>query len=157
MRTGFKSTLLGIELGTLEVKGEWSDHYTTEATNKSVDNLQRMCVEKLSSSHLSAFPYWLVDNKPLERYHLRSSMMHERFQQTYLLNASKQVRPNEPNSTTVQQPNSTTTHQSKNPQDNSRTTKQPNNATAQFHNSTITHSSETVQQRSNPIAQQHLC
>ena len=33
MRTGFKSTLLGIELGTLEVKGEWSDHhyYTTEA------------------------------------------------------------------------------------------------------------------------------
>ena len=24
-------TLLGIELGTLEVKGEWSDHYTTEA------------------------------------------------------------------------------------------------------------------------------
>ena len=31
MRTGFESTLLGIELGTLEVKGEWSDHYTTEA------------------------------------------------------------------------------------------------------------------------------
>ena len=31
MRTGFKSTLLGIELGTLEVKGKWSDHYTTEA------------------------------------------------------------------------------------------------------------------------------
>ena len=25
MRTGFESTLLGIELGTLEVKGEWSD------------------------------------------------------------------------------------------------------------------------------------
>ena len=24
-------TLLGIEPGTLEVKGEWSDHYTTEA------------------------------------------------------------------------------------------------------------------------------
>ena len=31
MRTGFKSTLLGNELGTLEVKGEWSDHHTTEA------------------------------------------------------------------------------------------------------------------------------
>ena len=35
MRTGFESTLrwnlLGIEVGTLEVKGEWSDHYTTEA------------------------------------------------------------------------------------------------------------------------------
>ena len=35
MRTGFESTLrwtlLGIELGTSEVKGEWSDHYTTEA------------------------------------------------------------------------------------------------------------------------------
>ena len=29
MRTGFEFTLLGIELGTLEVKGEWSDHYTT--------------------------------------------------------------------------------------------------------------------------------
>ena len=32
MRTGLESTLrwtlLGIELGTLEVKGEWSDHYT---------------------------------------------------------------------------------------------------------------------------------
>ena len=28
----FESTLLGIELGTSEVKGEWSDHYTTEAT-----------------------------------------------------------------------------------------------------------------------------
>ena len=33
MRTGFESTILGIELGTLEVKGEWSDHYTTEAFN----------------------------------------------------------------------------------------------------------------------------
>ena len=31
MRTGFESTLLRIELGTLEVKGEWSDYYTTEA------------------------------------------------------------------------------------------------------------------------------
>ena len=31
MRTGFESTLLGIELGSLEVKGECSDHYTTEA------------------------------------------------------------------------------------------------------------------------------
>ena len=35
MRTGFESTLrwtlLGIELGTSEVKGEWSDHYATEA------------------------------------------------------------------------------------------------------------------------------
>ena len=30
MRTGFESTLLGIELGALEVKGEWSDHHTTE-------------------------------------------------------------------------------------------------------------------------------
>ena len=30
MRTGFISTLLGIKLGTLEVIGEWSDHYTTE-------------------------------------------------------------------------------------------------------------------------------
>ena len=33
MRTGFESTLgwtlLGIEPGILEVKGEWSDHYTT--------------------------------------------------------------------------------------------------------------------------------
>ena len=29
--TWVKSILLGIELGTLEVKGEWSDHYTTEA------------------------------------------------------------------------------------------------------------------------------
>ena len=27
MRTGFKSTLLGIELGTLEVKGEWYLYY----------------------------------------------------------------------------------------------------------------------------------
>ena len=35
MRTGFGSALrwtsLGIEPGTLEVKSEWSDHYTTEA------------------------------------------------------------------------------------------------------------------------------
>ena len=31
MRTGLESTLLRIELGTLEVKGEWFDHYTTEA------------------------------------------------------------------------------------------------------------------------------
>ena len=31
MRTGFKFTLRGIEFGTLEVEGEWSDHYTTEA------------------------------------------------------------------------------------------------------------------------------
>ena len=31
MRTGFEPTLLGIELRTLEVKGEWSDHWTTEA------------------------------------------------------------------------------------------------------------------------------
>ena len=35
MRTGFESTLrltlLGIEPGTLEIKSEWSDHYTTEA------------------------------------------------------------------------------------------------------------------------------
>ena len=30
-RIHIKMTLLGIELGTLEVKGEWSDHYTTEA------------------------------------------------------------------------------------------------------------------------------
>ena len=31
IRTGFESTLLGIELETLEVKCEWSDHYTAEA------------------------------------------------------------------------------------------------------------------------------
>ena len=32
MRTEFKSTLQGIELRTfIEVKGEWSEHYTTEA------------------------------------------------------------------------------------------------------------------------------
>ena len=31
VRIHIKVTLLGIELGTLEVKGEWSDHYTTEA------------------------------------------------------------------------------------------------------------------------------
>ena len=31
VRVHIKMTLLGIELGTLEVKGEWSDHYTTEA------------------------------------------------------------------------------------------------------------------------------
>ena len=35
MRTGFESTfrwtLLGIELGTLGAKGEWSEHYTIEA------------------------------------------------------------------------------------------------------------------------------
>ena len=30
MRTGFVSTLLEIELGTLEVKGELSDHYITK-------------------------------------------------------------------------------------------------------------------------------
>ena len=29
-------TLLGIELGTLEVKGEWSDHYTTEAPDNGI-------------------------------------------------------------------------------------------------------------------------
>ena len=34
MRTGFKSTLLGIKFGNLEVKGEWSDHYTTKAPYK---------------------------------------------------------------------------------------------------------------------------
>ena len=33
VRAHIKMTLLGIELGTLEVKGEWSDHYTTEAPN----------------------------------------------------------------------------------------------------------------------------
>ena len=31
MRIRFESTLLGIELGTLEVKGERFDHYITEA------------------------------------------------------------------------------------------------------------------------------
>ena len=31
VRVWFESTLLGIELGTLEVKGEWPDHYITEA------------------------------------------------------------------------------------------------------------------------------
>ena len=31
VRVHIKMTLLGIELGTLEVKDEWSDHYTTEA------------------------------------------------------------------------------------------------------------------------------
>ena len=31
VRIHIKMTLLEIELGTLEVKGEWSDHYTTEA------------------------------------------------------------------------------------------------------------------------------
>ena len=31
VRVNIKMTLLGIELGTLEVKREWSDHYTTEA------------------------------------------------------------------------------------------------------------------------------
>ena len=31
VRVHIKMTLLGIELGTLEVKGEWYDHYTTEA------------------------------------------------------------------------------------------------------------------------------
>ena len=30
MRTGFESILLGIELGTSEVKGEGPEHYTTE-------------------------------------------------------------------------------------------------------------------------------
>ena len=30
MRTGFESTLMGIEPGTSEVKGEWSDHYADE-------------------------------------------------------------------------------------------------------------------------------
>ena len=30
VRVHIKMTLLGIELGTLEMKGEWSDHYTTE-------------------------------------------------------------------------------------------------------------------------------
>ena len=32
----FKMTLLGIELGTLEVKGEWSDHYTTEGLTHEI-------------------------------------------------------------------------------------------------------------------------
>ena len=42
MRTGFESTLrwtlLRIKLRALEVKGEWSDHYTTEAplSNKKI-------------------------------------------------------------------------------------------------------------------------
>ena len=31
VRIHIKMTLLGIELGTLEVKGEWSDHYATDA------------------------------------------------------------------------------------------------------------------------------
>ena len=39
MRTGLESTLLGVELGTLEVKGEWSDHYTTEAPSKYCKNV----------------------------------------------------------------------------------------------------------------------
>ena len=30
VRIHIKMTLLGIELGTLEVKGQWSDHYATE-------------------------------------------------------------------------------------------------------------------------------
>ena len=41
MRTGFESTILGIELGTLEMKGEWSDHYTTEVPFR----LRRMVVD----------------------------------------------------------------------------------------------------------------
>ena len=32
-----KMTLMEIELRTLEVKGEWSDHYTTEAPNEPKD------------------------------------------------------------------------------------------------------------------------
>ena len=34
-------TLLGIELGTLGVKGEWSDHYTTEAPGFGFTNRLR--------------------------------------------------------------------------------------------------------------------
>ena len=54
MRTGFDSTLLGIELGTLEVKGEWSDHYTTEAP----DTTEAPVVKNLSKiqSWSNSFP-----------------------------------------------------------------------------------------------------
>ena len=43
MRTGFESTLRWtllnrIEPGTLEVKGEWSDHYTTETPKSPPEN-----------------------------------------------------------------------------------------------------------------------
>ena len=40
VRIHIKMTLLGIELGTLEVKGEWSDHYTTEAPRYTYKYIQ---------------------------------------------------------------------------------------------------------------------
>ena len=43
MKTGFESISLGIELGTLEVKGEWSDHYTTEAPLNSTSDYDNLC------------------------------------------------------------------------------------------------------------------
>ena len=43
MRTRFESISLGVELGTLEVKGEWSDHYTTEAPLNSASDYDNLC------------------------------------------------------------------------------------------------------------------
>ena len=55
--TGFESTLLGIELGTLEVKGEWSDHYTTEAPNHDLYTRKnaQVVVELQTNCHTSPF------------------------------------------------------------------------------------------------------
>ena len=59
MRTGFKSTLLGIELGTLEVKGEWSDHYTTEASLSPITSGGRLCERLiLHDTSLTLFLHW---------------------------------------------------------------------------------------------------
>ena len=48
-------TLLGIELGTLEVKGEWSDHYTTEAPCIFSVPQTRFVLRKIITSNDSMF------------------------------------------------------------------------------------------------------
>ena len=60
MRTGFESTLLGIELGTLEVKGEWSDHYTTEAS-VTTEAISRAVCKRGSSieGKITGYPHFI--------------------------------------------------------------------------------------------------
>ena len=64
-------TLLGMELGTLEVKGEWSDHYTTEAP---LNPLKTLFQQSLSISvMLSVAP--LIPLKTLFQQSLSISVM----------------------------------------------------------------------------------
>ena len=71
MRTGFQSTLrwtlLGIEPVTLEVKGEWSDHYTTEApkvvkelseiSDKMAIACMLICIQSVRNDHVSQLQF----------------------------------------------------------------------------------------------------